>query len=253
MNLIAESDWVVGVLLISVRLAALLLASPLFSLARLPARISVLFVLVLAVLINDSLDQYSGLSVHGFGPLLKAACMELAVGALLAFGVNCAFAAFSFGGRVLDLQMGFGVANLVNPSTNEHAPLMGTLLLVVGVMTFFLLNGHHWLVRGILHSFQWLPLGAPLVSISLPAILRQFGLMFSFGFIMVAPVVVVLLLMDVAMAIASRSMPQMNMFMLSMPLKIMMGFGVLALSAPYMRNLLQRIFESIFTYWGGLV
>lgn len=252
MTVWVEPLWIVGTLLIAVRLGALLLLSPLFSLARLPAPIGLLLVLVMAVAINDTIDAPSAVGVDGIAPLILAAVRELLLGALLAFGINCAFAAFSFGGRILDLQIGFGVASLVNPSTNEQSPLLGTVLLAVAVLTFFLLNGHHWLARGVLHSFHALPPGAPWRSFSAAVVLQQFGLMFSFGFMLVAPVVAVLLLLDVAIAIASRSMPQMNIFMLSIPIKTIVGLAGLAMSAPYMKGLFARIFESIFTYWETL-
>jgi flagellar biosynthetic protein FliR len=148
--------------------------------------------------------------------------------------------------------MGFGVANLVNPSSNEQSPLIGMVLLLVGVATFFLLNGHHWVARGFMQSFETFPLAAPLRQISLQAIMRQFGLMFSLGFVLVAPLVAILLLLDVAMAIAARTMPQMNIFMLSMPIKIAVGLVLLAVSAPLLKNIFQRIFESIFEYWNLL-
>jgi flagellar biosynthetic protein FliR len=247
-----ETGWLLGAMLTSARLAALLALSPLFSLARIPARILLLITLILAVAINNTVQQYTTLAIDSFDQLLVAMLREVAVGALLAFGINCAFAAFSFGGRILDLQMGFGVANLVNPASNEQSPLIGMVLLLVGVLTFFLLNGHHWLARGFMQSFQWFPLAAPLRSISMQAILQQFGLMFSLGFILVAPLVVVLLLLDAAMAIAARTMPQMNIFMLSMPIKIAIGLVLLAVTAPLLKNIFQRIFESIFEYWNLL-
>jgi flagellar biosynthetic protein FliR len=247
-----DTSWILGALLISARLAALLLLSPLFSLARLPARISVLMILAFSVALNSVVQQYAALRIDSLDQLFIALVRELAVGALMAFGINCAFGAFSFGGRILDLQMGFGVANLVNPSSNEQSPLIGMVLLVVGVLTFFALNGHHWIARGVVQSFQWFPLAKPLGAISLAAIMQQFGLMFSLGFILVSPLVVVLLLLDVAMAIAARTMPQMNIFMLSMPIKIAVGLSMLAISAPHLKNLFQHVFESIFEYWAHL-
>lgn len=253
MLITVETAWILGALLTSVRLAALLMLSPLFSLARMPVHISVMLTLAFAVAINATVHQYTALQIQGLDQLFIAIVRELSVGALMAFGINCAFAAFSFGGRVLDLQIGFGVANLVNPSTNEQSPLIGMVLLIVGVMTFFLLNGHHWVARGFVQSFQWFPLAAPLGSISMAAIMKQFGLMFSLGFILVSPLVVILLLLDVAMAIAARTMPQMNIFMLSMPIKVAVGLSMLAISAPQLKKLFQHIFESIFDYWNLLV
>lgn len=252
MLITVETGWIFGVLLTATRLAALLVLTPLFSLVHMPARIGLLLTLVFAAAANSVVQQYSGLDLVTLDRLGLALVRELAVGALMAFGVNCAFAAFSFGGRILDLQMGFGVANLVNPSSNEQSPLLGMLLLAVGTMTFFLLNGHHWVARGFLQSFEWFPLAAPLHAVAPHPILQQFGLMFSLGFVLVAPLVIILLLLDAAMAIAARTMPQMNIFMLSMPIKIAIGLVLLAIMAPLLQGIFQRIFESIFEYWNLL-
>lgn len=248
-----DMRWLLGALLISARLGALLLMSPLTTMMRVPAQVWVLLILVFGVSLNICLQQYEGLAIVRADQILVAVAREIAVGALMAFGLHCAFASFSLGGRILDLQMGFGVASLLNPSTNEQSPLMGVALLLVGVLTFYLLGGHHWLARAVVQSYQWFPLAKPLPTFSLAAIVAQFGMMFTLGFLLVAPVVITLLLLDGAMAIASRTMPQMNIFMLSIPIKIGVGLLILALSVPFMRSSFQRIFESIFAYWSALV
>lgn len=246
------SQWTLGTLLISARLGALLLMSPLFSLGRPPLRVGVLLVLGFSCAINGVIRQYAALDIERPDQLLSALAREVAVGALMAFGIQCAFAAFTFAGRMLDLQMGFGVANLLNPTTNEQTPLFGVLLLNAGVIVFFLLGGHHWIARGFIESFTWFPLAAQLPDLAPAAILRQFGLVFSLGFTLVAPIVAVLLLLDVAMAIAARSMPQMNIFMLSMPVKIGIGLILLAALAPHFQAVFGRVFQSIFQYWREL-
>lgn len=73
--------------------------------------------------------------------------------------------------------------------------------------------------------------------------------MFVYGLAVVAPVVAVLLMLDVGMAVAARTMPQVNMFIVGFPLKIFMGLLVLALSLNYMGPLLEKIYASIFLYW----
>lgn len=248
-----DTGWIVGTLLVSVRLAALLAFSPLFSLGRPPVPAAVLLTLMFSAAANSLIHQYPQLRIAAIDSLLIAVVREAAVGLLMAFGVHCAFAAFALAGRVLDLQMGFGVANLVNPASNEQAPLLGMTLLLVALCTFFLLDGPHWLARGFLQSFTWFPLGAPLHRIAPGLLLRPFGLMFSLGFMLVAPVVALLLLLDAGMAIISRSMPQMNLFMLSIPIKIAAGLSMLALSATQLGHPFQVIFESIFNYWNTLV
>lgn len=247
-----QVQWLIATVLIASRLATLLFMTPLFSLARIPARIMVVLTLIFAAGVNNCIEQFSQLVVTDTLEFLLMLLREIWIGLLMAFGVHCAFSAFSFAGRILDLQIGFGVANLLNPSTNEQSPLLGMALMVVGVMTFFVLRGHHWFLRGVIQSYTWFPLGGGWPSHLLKAIAHQFGLMFSFGVALVAPVIVVLLLIDGAMAIAVRTMPQVNIFMLSIPIKIAVGLLVLVSSVPLMRHVFQRIFTAIFSYWAAL-
>jgi flagellar biosynthetic protein FliR len=247
-----ESQWLLTVALASVRLAALLWATPLFVLGRVPARVTVLLVLMFSACLVAIQPPEMMVAASTLAGLAAAAFRELAVGLLMAFGLHCAFAAFSFAGRLLDLQIGFSVASLINPSTRESDSLLGTVLLAVGVMTFLLLNGHHLVVRSVVQSFQWFPVGQPLGPIALQPIVAQFGLMFSLGTVLVAPVIAVLLLVDLALAMVARTMPQMNVFMVSIPVKIVIGLGVLAASTAFMPDALRRIYESIFAYWQAL-
>jgi len=247
-----EMQWLLTVSLISVRLAALLWSTPLFVLGKIPARVFVLLVIAFGVSLTFVVPAASFAGPANIGSWLHAAVGELLVGLLMAFGLHCAFAAFSFGGRLLDLQIGFGVASLINPASQEQESLLGTVLLAVGVMTFYLLDGHHLIVKAVVQSLQWFPIGRPLAQLPMNALLQQFGLMFSLGVVLVAPVVTTLLLVDIALAMASRTMPQMNVFMLSIPLKIVVGLGVLAASTTFMPGVFRRIYQAIFEYWAAL-
>lgn len=252
MLLTVASQWLTGALLTSVRLAALLLMSPLFALARPPLRIVLLLVIGFSCAINGVVRQYPQLAFERTDQLLLSAMSEAMVGAMMAFGVHCAFAAFNFAGRLLDLQVGFGVANLLDPATREQTPLFGVLLLNAGIVVFFSTGGHRWIARGFVESFNAVPLAAGLPALQPAALVAQSGLLFSLGFTLVAPIVAVLLLLDLAMAVASRSMPQMNMFMLSMPIKIGIGLMLLAALAPHFERPFGRIYQTLFHYWRQL-
>lgn len=149
-----ELSWLLALTLVSLRLTALLWATPLFALGHVPARIKLVLILVFGAALASLHSAEIASGIDTFGDFFAAAAVELTVGALMAFGLHCAFGAFLFGGRLLDLQMGFGVANLINPSSNEQDPLIGVLLLSVGVMTFYLLDGHHWIARSVVQSYQ---------------------------------------------------------------------------------------------------
>ncbi|WP_374351359.1 flagellar biosynthetic protein FliR [Chitinimonas sp.] len=253
MHVDASLSWLVAVLLCALRLGALLLMSPLLMAAGLPARIKVLLTLALATCLVSGLHLQPTQMPTDLPPLLAAAVSELLLGALLAFGVFAAFAAFSFAGNLLDIQIGFNIANLYDPITHSHAPLIATLLSFTAVMVFYLSDVHHLLLRGFAYSLQRLPLGQ-FLSLPSPALLvSQFGKVFGFGLLIAAPLLFCLFLVEIGLAVLSRNLPQMNLFMLSPPIKIAIGLALLAFSMPHMAPLFKRVFDSLFGFWEAVL
>ena len=249
MNIEGDLIVITTVLLVSARLAGLLVLSPLFQFSSVPATVRLLFVLALSTGIVLSASMATVSVPVTLAGLMVAMVTEVLVGAVLAFGLFAAFAAFLFGGRILDFQMGFGVANVIDPSTNVQAPMIGTALNLMALAAFFALDGHQWLIRGLVYSFDRIPPGGAFGTMSLEAVAAQFGAMFVYGMAVVAPAVITLLLVDVGMAVAARTMPQVNVFIFALPIKIFLGLTVLALALRNVGPLLERIYESIFFYW----
>jgi flagellar biosynthetic protein FliR len=252
MRIAFDSAWIAAVLLVSIRLGPMLILTPVLGSTAIPVRARVLFALALSAMIVASTRAAWSIDLTSGTTLVSAALAELMIGAALAFGLLAAFAAFLFGGRLLDLQIGFGVASLIDPSTRGQAPLIGTLLNLVAIAVFFAADGHHVLIRGLAESLDRFPPGTPLSALQIDAVVAQFGVVFAYGLAIVAPAVFALLLLDLAMAVATRTMPQLNVFIVSMPLKVVVGLLVLALSARYLLPAMQRIFETIPGYWDRL-
>ena len=134
MHIDVELALAIAVLLVATRLSALFLLSPLFAAAGIPPMFRVLFLMGLGLVLVLALDIEPAESPRTIGALVQAMLFELVLGGLYAFGVFAAFGAFLFGGRILDFQMGFGVANLIDPATNLQAPLIGTVLSMMAVV-----------------------------------------------------------------------------------------------------------------------
>lgn len=249
MEVSAEVAWVTAVLLVSIRISALFLLTPLFAVAQVPVRVRVILTLAMAVLMVASLDLRSIMVPLNLAQFFSAAIVEFVLGAMLAFGVYAAFAAFLLGGRIIDMQMGFGVASLIDPATRSQAPLLGTVLNLVAVMVFFAIDGHHLIIRGLAFSLSQIPPGSPMPEIKMAALLAQFGGMFTYGLAIVAPVVFTLLLLDAGLGVMARTMPQMNVFIVSLPIKIMVGLIILAISMRYLSPVMKNVFQSMFGYW----
>ena len=256
MSIVVDPLWMTAALLVALRLAPLFIMAPVLGGADIPVRIRVFLSLGLAVTIaaaaGPAISPIAA-PLASPGAFLAAAASELMIGIALVFGVFAAFGAFLFGGRLLDIQVGFGIANVFDPISRSQGPLLGTALNLLAVVVFFSIDGHHMLIRGIVESLTLFPPGRSLTQLDAGAVVAQFGVVFAYGLVLVAPAVIALLLVDAGLAIAARTMPQMNIFIVAMPLKVIVGLLVLALSMQYLGPVMSRIFGSIGIYWQRLL
>jgi len=251
LSTLIDAGWVITVVLIASRLAGLLLLTPVLAFSVLPPMIRVMFVLLLALSLAGApgLQIYKG-DVSSFG-LALAVAMEFLLGAALAFGLHAAMAAFSFGGQLLDFQVGFGAAALFDPNTRIESPLISVTMGLLGSTVFLTLDAHHELIRGLVLSFQQMPPGHATLPVEIGPLIAEFGSVFVYGLIIVSPAILGLMLVDIAVAVIARTMPQINVYFIALPLKIFVGLLLLAISLDHLGPLLRRIMASIFAYWGS--
>ncbi|MEN9866331.1 MAG: hypothetical protein RL748_1921 [Pseudomonadota bacterium] len=237
------------VFLLSLRLAAVFFMTPVFSnLTRLNT-VRVLFTLAMSVTLVLGLGLPVAKVDWGLGSLLLAAILEVVLGATLAFGVFAAFGVFSLAGKLLDIQSGFGLGTVFDPVTRASAPVFSSMLNLLALAVFFALDGHHAMMRGLAYSVQQVPPGSSWSGLPLEAVLKQFGLMFSLALALVAPCIFALFLVEVGTAVLSRALPQMNVLVLGVSLKIVVALVIFALSLGSALPLMGRIYASIFLYW----
>jgi flagellar biosynthetic protein FliR len=253
MSLTVDPAWMTLVLLVSVRFGALFVLAPVFGGVPLPAQFRALFVLAMAACLVAALPAIAAPMPTGVVPLVLAALTELAIGAAMAFGLFTAFGAFQFAGKLLDLQIGFSIGTVFDPVTRAQSPMLGSALNMLALVLFFALDGHHMLMRGVAYSLQRVPPGSLPANWSIAPLVDQFGSMFVFGLVLVAPVVFALLMVDVGLGIVSRTMPQLNIFTVGIPAKIVVGLLIFAGTLTALAPVMARAFASVFTYWQRLL
>jgi flagellar biosynthesis protein FliR len=244
--------WLVTVFLLSLRVGATFIMTPLLSGRSMPGSARVFLVLGLSAVLSVALPLPTLPSnlLDNMGRLFAAAFSEVVIGASLGLGVQLAMAAFSFAGRLLDVQVGFSLVQIFNPLSNVRASVITTVFDQLAVVMFFVLNIHHILLRGIAWSLERFPIGQPWpLSAAFAPVLKQVSAMFVLGFALAAPVVFCILLVDLALGVMAHSLPQMNMLMIGMPVKIVVGLIALVLWAPEMGDMFSRIYETIYATW----
>ena len=252
MNSTAFFTWGFGALLASIRVGMLFVNTPVFGNIPIPRTAKVVLIVGLGAGFATQLSIVSIDSVE-ISWLVGAVVSEMLIGAAMASALFSGFAAFNFGGRLLDFQIGYGIAGLVDIATKNNMPLIGSIFSMAAVLIFFAIDGHLAMLKVVQLSYTALPIGGSIFSLNLGSLISYFGSCFAFGFMVVAPVVICLFLVDIGMAFMSRTMPQMNVFVMSLSLKVIVGLIVLAISFPFAGSVVRKIFDSIFEAWNQLL
>ena len=244
--------WGFGALLASIRVGMLFVNTPVMGNVPIPRTAKVVLIVGLGAGFATQLNIGS-IDTIDLSWLVGAVITEMLIGAAMASALLTGFAAFNFGGRLLDFQIGFGIAGLVDIATRNNMPLIGSMFSMVAVLIFFAIDAHLAMLKVVQLSYVALPIGGSIFSLNLGSLISYFGACFAFGFMVVAPVVLCLFLIDIGMAFMSRTMPQMNVFVMSLALKVIVGLIVLAISFPFAGSIIRRIFDSIFEAWNQLL
>ncbi|WP_399696771.1 flagellar biosynthetic protein FliR [Xenophilus sp.] len=244
--------WSQGVLLLSLRLGAFVALNPVFYVLPMPAMARLLLVMALAVLL--SLGLGGDAPVVATATLMQRAMAELLLGATMALGVLLAFSAFSIAGQLLDVQIGFGIVQVFDPATQRQVSVLTSLIQYVGVLVFFLLDGHHALLQGLAYSVERFPPGQVWsLGVAVEPLIRQAGGIFALGFALAAPVVFCVLLTEFALGVVARNLPQVNMFTLGIPVKIVVGLVALSVWSSGIGIVMERVYRSFEPAWTVLL
>lgn len=167
---------------------------------------------------------------------------EVVVGLILGYAAILTFTAIMIAGELIDSQMGFAMASIVDPQNNSSITLIGEFMYVLQILLFLAVDGHHQLLMAISYSYTLIPVaGAIFKTTFVTAVLKMFIEMFSLGIRMAAPFIVAFLICDIALGLIARTVPQLNVFVLSFPLKTGLGMLTMVAVLPVMTALINNV------------
>jgi flagellar biosynthetic protein FliR len=245
---------IIRFLIVLLRVSGIMLFAPFFSNLAVPAQIRAAFALVVAYVLAPSLPL--GAIPNGFGlsNITGLAAGEILSGVLLGFAASCVFAGMQFAGQIISFQLGFSLINQIDPQTNVEAPVFSFIHNYVGLLFFILINGHHWFLLAISDSFGPLPIGGFTIHGSVVAWLLELSAqILVIGLRIAGPVIVVTTIADIVMGILGRAAPQIQILIVGMPLKILVGFGCLSFSFYFLPRYLQDIYATLYKTLFSLV
>jgi flagellar biosynthetic protein FliR len=157
--------------------------------------------------------------------VLSEAVLGLAIGLCLQF----VFEGAQLAGQIVGFQFAFSLVNIIDPTTNVDTPVLSTFHQLAATLLFLEMNVHHWILRGIAKSFVYVPVGSVMISTeAMKDLFRDVSGVWLAGLQIALPILLATMFLDVAIGFISKASPQMPALFLSVPLKSLVGFAVLA-------------------------
>ena len=224
---------VVSFFLALARIGPLFVVAPLFSSKMIPLRARGVAAVALAVGISpialkDAKVPTDALSIAGL------VGKEALVGFAFAFAISVLFAAVSVAGSVLDTLIGFSYGGLVDPVNGNQSSVLSQLYTLVGVMIFIAIGGDTWMIQGLAKTYDLVGItDMPSIGAMVGGAQHTFATIFVSAVQLAAPVLIALIITDAGFGVVSRVMPQLNVFAVGFPAKILVGFLIVAASLPF--------------------
>ena len=167
--------------------------------------------------------------------LAVSAAGEVLLGILAGVAVRLIFEGIQLAGELAGYQMGLAIAEVIDPASEDQVAILSQFMSLLATLVFLILNGHHWLIRTLVESYEIVPpVGFQVNGPVLERLTRLTAGMFITGLKAGGPVMVALLLATVAFGLVARTVPQMNIFIVSMPVNIAVGLLFFGLSLPHL-------------------
>lgn len=232
--------------LIFLRVGALIFTLPLFENRSIPTLFKTGMILAVSILLLPMVqasvppfpDQPVAFGISALG--------EVLLGVFIGLSARLIFTGVQLAGQLAGFQMGFALANVLDPATSGQVSLIGEIYFLFAMLIFMIFDIHHQFIVAVVESFRAVPLLTPGLSAAAAPVFGKFVAdMFVIAIRVGAPVIVSLLLTSVALGLVARTVPQMNIFIVAMPLKIFIGLIFVGISLPYLVSFFETAFETM--------
>jgi flagellar biosynthetic protein FliR len=257
MTTVAEAEVFKLFLLVFARVSGLMVSAPVLGSATYPNTAKIGFSALIALLITPVLPPLQIPIPEDNLSFGLMAVGEAAVGALLGFVLTLVFAAVQVGGQIMDLQTGFGMMNIFNPTFESQFPIFGFFLFLIAVLYMLVFGWHHLMIKALAATYTDVPIGAVVFKPSVFLEASTWGTaMFVDGLMIAAPVAAAMVMAYATLGLLGRVVPQIQLFVIGFPITISIGLFLtgcmIGVYLQFLDGAFYRIFRDAQTLMRGL-
>jgi len=232
MTNIPVNDFII-VLLIFLRVMGVFIASPVFGNQSIPVIVRILLSAFIAYIIFFSINKTGFFVQPEFLPIAILGIKEIITGLIMGFSLNLVFYGISYAGWIMGFNIGLSMASAFNPTDETENNIIGELFNIFAVIVFFLINGHHYIISAVAASFKVIPIGKfALTQSAYTLIINYSAAVFIIAIKIASPIIVSYFLIVLGEGIIARVIPQFQVFFITQPLKLGLGFLLLMFAVP---------------------
>ncbi len=225
------------------RVTPLFILAPVFSSRQIPTQAKAVIAVALAIGLTPAADPGHAISGSSF-EILGMLLIEFLVGFALAFAVAAILASLEVAGTILDFVVGFSFGAQIDPISGNQNSVLARLYGLIGAVIFLTIGGDEWVIRGIARSYELVPIGeSPDINLLIGGAVDTFAAIFGAALQIAAPVLLALTLTDVGFGLVSRVVPQLNVFAVGLPIKVLVGMLLIGVSLPMVGGWVQNELE----------
>lgn len=247
-----------GYIFVIVRISGIFTFNPIFSRQNIPVRVkigaTVAFAAVTLMYMGGSVSV--GFHINGVPGLVFALLQEMLIGLVLGFFMNLVMTVIIYAGEVMDTQIGFGMAKAMDPSTGIQMPLFANFYYYIFILYFFIVGGHLKYIELFIMSYENLPIGYSFTADSLNLvyfIANYLGTVLTLAVKFAMPVIAAELITEFILGVMMKAVPSIQIFVLNIQLKIVVGLTVLLSLAKPFSDFLEYLLDILFQNLNNII
>ena len=177
-------------------------------------------------------------------PYIALVIKEVFVGLVIGFVIYAMTAILQGAGQLIDFQMGFTMGAAIDPVYGVQSPMMGNFQVILATMLLLSTDSHHYLIAAMLKSYAYIPINPSTLPSNYSFYAQLVGHVFALAIQLAMPIFGALLVSDIGVGLLTRTVPQLNIFSIVFPVKIILGFIILFLAIPFFGESVAHLFDA---------
>jgi len=233
--------WLSQVVPVALRLGGMFTFGPFFGDRAIPNRVKAGLLVMLTILLVPVTPVRP--TLLGPAEWVRMVLGELLVGLLMAISLAVVFEGMQFAGQLSGIQLGLSLATLFDPQSNADSPALSVFYNLMTLLLFLQMDIHHWILRALTRSFEYLPVGSAVANEMVTReLVNVVGSLFELGIQIAAPVLLLTMMIDLMLGFISKASPQLPVLLFGIPIKNLTGYALLMGATTLWPGILERRF-----------